>query len=119
MGADGAVAGEAVEHVAADAIRDLVARDEGAQIVLTFAMPPGVTEAFVRWRRDGYPQGPDDPAAAGARVTNTKLEIAGGFAIPAPPGGGPLYVAVYPAVRVDPSRPVVAVPVAALVAVRG
>ena len=119
VGADGAVAGEAVEHVAANPVRNLVARDEGAQIVLTFAMPTGVTEAFVRWREDGYPQGPDDPAASGAKVTNTKLEIAGGFAIPAPPSGGPLYVAVYPAVRVDPSRPVVAVPVAALVAVRG
>ena len=81
-------------------------------------MPAGVTEAVVRWRRDGYPQGPDDPAAAGGRVTNTKLEIAGGFPIPAPPGGGPLYVAVYPAVRVHPSGPAVPVPVAALLTVR-
>ena len=42
-----------------------------------------------------------DPAALTAKVTNTKLEIAGGFAIAAPNDGRALHVAVYPALRLD------------------
>ncbi|WP_163568158.1 hypothetical protein [Fodinicola feengrottensis] len=40
-------------------------------------------------------------------ITNTKLEISGGLAIPAPTDGRPLFIAVYPTVRLTPAgRPV-------------
>lgn len=104
---DLAVAGTPRTVIAAPPVSALKGRDEGTQVVVSFTMPMGVTEAAVRWRRDQFPESADDPAAVGENITNTKLEISGGLAIPAPADGRPLFIAVYPTVRLTPSgRPV-------------
>jgi hypothetical protein len=113
-----AVAGPAVEHVAVGQVRDLAARDEAFRVLLTFTLPTGVTEALVRWRHDRFPTGPDDLAAAGSKVTNTMLELNGGFPIAAPADGRPLYVAVYSMVRDNPSAAPVPAPIGATLQAR-
>ncbi|WP_261553791.1 zinc ribbon domain-containing protein [Frankia tisae] len=94
-----AVVGRAVRHVVIEPVRDLRADDRGESIVLSFQMPPGVTEARVLWRRDRTPTGPDDPYAARAKVTNTSLEIKGGWHLAAPADGWAYHVAAYPMYR--------------------
>ncbi|EIV95857.1 hypothetical protein [Frankia sp. QA3] len=94
-----AVVGRAVRHVVIEPVRDLRADDRGESIVLSFQMPPGVTEARVLWRRDRTPTGPDDPYAASAKVTNTSLEIKGGWHLAAPADGWAYHVAAYPMYR--------------------
>ncbi len=94
-----AVVGRAVRHLAIEPVRDLRADDRGDSIVLSFQLPPGVTEARVLWRRDQPPTGPDDPYAAGAKVTNTSLEIKGGWHLAAPRDGWAYHVACYPVYR--------------------
>ncbi|MGH3736551.1 MAG: hypothetical protein ACRDT6_13190 [Micromonosporaceae bacterium] len=103
-----AVAGASLPLIVAPPVVGLrVLADDRATVRIGFQMPIGVTEAAVRWRRDGFPVAADDPAAEGTNVTNTKLEIDGGLSILAPDDGRPLYVAVYPTVRLTPSgRPV-------------
>lgn len=101
------VVGEALTVIAAPAVTNLSATVAGSDVQVTFTMPAGVTEAAVRWRSDQFPLSADDPAATGTNITNTKLEIQGGLTIGLPPGDGPLYVAVYPTVRlVSSGRPV-------------
>lgn len=66
-------------------------RVDGNRVI--FAWPDGVTEALVVIRADAPPQSPTDPAAWTKKITNTRYDIDGGFAIPgsvARPG----YVAV-------------------------
>ncbi|ETA01796.1 zinc ribbon domain-containing protein [Frankia sp. B2] len=94
-----AVVGRAVCHLAIEPVRDLRADDRGDSIVLSFQLPPGVTEARVLWRRDQPPTGPDDPYAASAKVTNTSLEIKGGWHLAAPRDGWAYHVACYPVYR--------------------
>ncbi len=96
---DVVVVGRALRHVVIEPVRDLRANDRGDAIVLSFQMPPGVTEARVLWRRDRAPSGPDDPLAASARVTNTSLEIKGGWRLAAPADGWAYHVAAYPMYR--------------------
>lgn len=104
---DLAVAGNSRTVIAAPPVTGLSGRDQGNQVVVNFIMPAGVTEAAVRWRRDQFPESADDPAATGENITNTKLEIAGGLTIPAPNDGRPLFIAVYPTVRLSTTgRPV-------------
>jgi len=91
-----AVWGRPLRHVAMETVRDLRADDRGSEIVLRFGMPPGVTEARIAWRRDRPPTGPDDPAAATAKVTNTALEIRGGWSLPAPRDGFAYFFAIFP-----------------------
>ena len=116
---DVVVAGTTVTHMAIAKPANLhVVRDAGGVVKVGFELPPGVTEAFVCWRRDRYPVSADEPVtgvdgAGAAKVTNTKLSIGGGFDIAAPEDGRALFVAVYPAVRTDPSGPVTPAPVAA------
>ncbi|MBD0021999.1 hypothetical protein GII33_01635 [Gordonia pseudamarae] len=50
--------------------------------VLTFAWPPGVTEAMVYLRRDTPPTAPGDPAATALKITNSRYHIDGGFVVP-------------------------------------
>ena len=51
--------------------------------VLTFAWPPGVTEAMVYLRRDAPPSAPGDPSAVAVKITNSRYHLDGGFAVPA------------------------------------
>ncbi len=95
-----AVVGRALRHVVIEPVRDLRADDRGESIILSFQMPPGVSEARVFWRRDRPPTGPDDPLAASARVTNASLEIKGGWHLAAPADGWAYHVAAYPVYRV-------------------
>lgn len=102
---DQAVVGPELTYVAVPKARDVrVVADRGNEVVVGFELPEGVTEAFVAWRRDGeYPHKAAEEARDGAgsiRVTNTKLDIDGGVAIPAPLDGRGLFVVVFPAVRV-------------------
>lgn len=104
---DDAVVGESLTVIAAPPVSGLTARDEGSRLVLSFQMPPGVTEAAVRWRFDRFAETPDEPGSMGTHITNTKLEIDGGLSIDVPDDGRQVYVTVYPAVRLSPSsRPV-------------
>ncbi len=98
---DRAVVGVGLDHLAVGRVTNLAALDRGSSLLLTFDLPRGATEAVIRWRFGEPPSGPDDPAAQAAKVTNTKLEIVGGFEIPASDDGRALHVAVYPGVRVD------------------
>lgn len=94
-----AVIGAAVRHAMVERVRDLRAADRGDEIVLSFQLPAGITEARVLWRRDATPTGPDDPDAASAKLTNTSLEIKGGWHLAAPDDGWAYHVAVYPVIR--------------------
>jgi hypothetical protein len=94
-----AVVGRSTHHLPVERIHALQAVDRGNTIVLTFQMPPGITEARVLWRHDTMPTGPDDQAAQSAKVTNTSLEIRGGWHLNAPDNGLSYHFAVYPLVR--------------------
>ena len=59
-----AVAGPSVVHLPVAAPGNAAVTDTGSELVLTFTLPPGVTEAVVAGRRDAPPSGPHDPAAA-------------------------------------------------------
>lgn len=102
---DLAVVGAQLSHLAIPKATGLsVVADRGHEVVVGFTLPDGVTEAFVAWRRDGeYPHSATEPARDGAgslRVTNTKLDIDGGVAIPAPDDGRSVHVVVFSAARV-------------------
>jgi len=98
---DRAIVGAGLDHLAIGRVTNLAAVDRGSSLLLTFDLPRGATEAMIRWRFGQPPTGLDDSAAQAAKVTNTKLEIAGGFEIAAPNDGRALHVAVYPALRLD------------------
>jgi hypothetical protein len=98
---DQAVVGAALEHLAVGRVTNLDAVDHGDRVRLTFDLPRGATEAMIRWRFGEPPSGLDDPQAQAAKVTNTKLEISGGFDVVAPDDGRALHVAVYPALRLQ------------------
>ncbi|WP_157180346.1 zinc ribbon domain-containing protein [Protofrankia coriariae] len=95
-----AVVGRAVRHLIVGEITELRADDRGEEIVLSFRMPLGITEARVLWRRDQLPTGPDDPEADQAKVTNTSLEIKGGWHLAAPSDGSAYFIACYPLVHI-------------------
>ncbi|MCL9797561.1 zinc ribbon domain-containing protein, partial [Frankia sp. AgKG'84/4] len=109
-----AVVGRALRHVVIEPVRDLRADDRGESIILSFQMPPGVSEARVFWRRDRPPTGPDDPLAASARVTNASLEIKGGWHLAAPADGWAYHVSAYPVYRVGEVARIAAVGVSVL-----
>ncbi len=96
---DRAVVGRSIRHRPGPHIRALRAVDQGNTITLTFQMPPGITEARVLWRHDTTPTGPDDPAARRAKITNSSLEIRGGWHLRDPQDGATYYFAVFPLVR--------------------
>lgn len=60
--------------------------------VLTFAWPPGVTEAMVYLRRDAPPAAPGDPSAVAVKITNSRYHVDGGFVVP--DDSRPCYAAV-------------------------
>ncbi len=90
-----AVAGASVAHLPVPAPSNAAVTDTGPELVLTFTLPPGVTEAVVAGRRDAPPTGPDDPAAQTWSTTNTKLEIDGGLHVPAPRDGLGWYFSIH------------------------
>ncbi len=94
-----AVAGPSVAHLPVAAPAHAAVTDTGSELVLTFTLPPGVTEAVVAARRDAPPAGPRDPAAQTWSTTNTKLEIDGGLHIPAPPDGLGWYFSIHSVLR--------------------
>ncbi|MGI9006429.1 MAG: hypothetical protein ACR2FU_09570 [Streptosporangiaceae bacterium] len=94
-----AVAGASVSHLAVAAAGNAAIADTGTELVLTFTLPPGVTEAVVAARRDAPPAGPYDPAAQTWTITNTKLEIDGGLHVPAPPDGRGWHFGIYSVLR--------------------
>ena len=99
---DRAVVGPSVAHLAAPLVQNADVADTGDELVVTFTMPPGVTEAVVAARNDAYPTAPADPAAQTWKVTNTKLELGGGVQIAAPADGRAWHVCVYSALRDGP-----------------
>ena len=99
-----AVAGASVPHLAVAAPGNAAVADNGTELVLTFTLPPGVTEAVVAARRDAAPAGPHDPAAETWTVTNTKLEIDGGLHVPAPPDGRAWHFSIHSVLRDGAAR---------------
>ncbi len=99
-----AVAGPSIAHVPVASPANAAVTDTGSELVLTFTLPPGVTEAVVAGRRDGPPTGPDDPLAQSWSTTNTKLEIDGGLHVPAPPDGLGWYFSIHSVLRDGSSR---------------
>jgi len=94
-----AVAGPSVVHLPVPPPGHAAVADAGSELVLTFTLPPGVTEAVVAARRDAPPTGPNDQAAQIWSTTNTKLEIDGGLRIPAPPDGRGWYFSIHSVLR--------------------
>ncbi len=99
-----AVAGPSLAHLPVAPPANAAVADTGSELVLTFTLPPGVTEAVVAGRRDRPPTGPDDPHARTWSTTNTKLEIDGGLHVPAPPDGLGWYFSVHSVLRDGSSR---------------
>ena len=99
-----AVAGPSVAHLPVAAPANAAVADTGTELVLTFTLPPGVTEAVVAGRRDAFPAGPADPQAQIWSTTNTKLEIDGGLHVPAPPDGLGWYFSIHSVLRDGSSR---------------
>ena len=99
-----AVAGPSIAHVPVASPANAAVTDTGSELVLTFTLPPGVTEAVVAGRRDRPPTGPDDPLAQTWSTTNTKLEIDGGLHVPAPPDGLGWYFSIHSVLRAGSSR---------------
>ena len=98
-----AVAGPSVVHLPVAAPGSAAVTDTGSELVLTFTLPPGVTEAVVAGR-DGPPSGPYDPAAQIWNTTNTKLEIDHGLHVPAPQDGLGWYFSVHSVLRDGPAK---------------
>jgi len=94
-----AVAGPSVAHLPVAPPGRAAVTDTGSELVLTFTLPAGVTEAVVAARRDAPPTGPYDPAAQTWSTTNTKLEIDGGLHIPAKPDGSGWYFSIHSVLR--------------------
>ncbi len=94
-----AVAGPSVVHLPVPPPGNAAVTDTGSELVLTFTLPPGVTEAVVAGRRDAPPSGPHDPAAQTWSTTNTKLEIDHGLHVPAPQDGLGWYFGIYSVLR--------------------
>lgn len=94
-----AVAGPSVVHLPVASPSNAAVTDRGAELVITFTLPPGVTEAVVAGRRDAAPSGPGDPAAQTWTMTNTKLELDGGLHVPAPPDGLAWYFSIHSVLR--------------------
>jgi hypothetical protein len=94
-----AVAGPSVVHLPVAAPGNAAVTDTGSELILTFTLPPGVTEAVVAGRRDGPPAGPHDPAAQTWSTTNTKLEIDHGLHVPAPQDGLGWYFSIHSVLR--------------------
>jgi hypothetical protein len=99
-----AVAGPSVRHLPVAPPANAGVSDSGSELVLTFTLPPGVTEAVVAGRRDAPPTGPDDPQAQTWTITNTKLEIDGGLHVPAPTDGLGWYFSIHSVLRDGSSR---------------
>jgi len=102
-----AVAGPSVAHLPVASPSNAAVSDTGSELVLTFTLPPGVTEAVVAGRRDAPPTGPDDPKAQTWSITNTKLEIDGGLHVRAPADGLGWYFSIH-SVRRDGSARIAA-----------
>src|SRR5216683_3296344 len=94
-----AVAGPSVAHLPVAAPSNAAVTDSGSELLLTFTLPGGVTEAVVAGRRDAMPAGPADPAAQTWSVTNTRLEIDGGLHVPAPEDGLGWYFSIHSVLR--------------------
>ncbi len=94
-----AVAGPSLVYLPVGAPGNAAVTDTGSELVLTFTLPPGVTEAVVAGRRDGPPSGPHDPAAQTWSTTNTKLEIDHGLHVPAPQDGRGWYFSIHSVLR--------------------
>jgi hypothetical protein len=74
-----AVSGPSISHLAVARPSNAHVTDTGTELIVTFTLPPGVTEALIAARRGAAPEGPDDPAAQTWKVTNTRLELDSGL----------------------------------------
>jgi hypothetical protein len=94
------VAGVAVRHVALAEVSNVHAVANGRQAKVTWAWPDGITLARVIWRHDRQPTGPEDASATGIDYRLGEYRDRGGCSIDLGGQQG-LFVAVYPATRVD------------------
>ena len=95
-----AVTGPSLTHLAVAQVTRAAVVKTDTGVVVTFDLPPGVTEALVAARHDAYPVGPHDPTAQTWKVTNTKMQLDGGLHLPPSAEGVAWNIVVYTAVRV-------------------
>jgi hypothetical protein len=95
-----AVAGARVPHLALAPIENVSAAANGRQARITWAWPDGITLARVVWRHDRQPGGPEDPSADGIDYRLGEYRDRGGCSIDLGERRS-LFVAVYPATRID------------------
>jgi hypothetical protein len=95
-----AVAGAAVRHVALPEISHVRAVANGRQAQVTWTWPDGITLARVVWRHDRQPDGPEDASASAIDYRLGEYRDCGGCSLDLGEQRS-LFVAVYPATRVD------------------
>jgi hypothetical protein len=94
------IAGAVVRHVALPEISGVKVNPSGRQATVTWIWPDGITLARVVWRHDRQPTDPEDPDAHGIEYRQGEYRDRGGCSIELG-GERSLFVAVYPASRID------------------
>lgn len=95
-----AVAGHPFRYLALPGVDNVRVLDGGGAVRVTWSWPAELRTVLVVWRQDRQPEGPDDPAAQRRSLRLGEYRDHGGFTIDAPGEAG-VFVAVYPAARVD------------------
>lgn len=94
-----AVAGVAVRHAAISPIENVQAVDYQSSVRVTWSWPDDVRAAVAVWRRDREPTAVDDEKANRIETTVAQYDENGGLEIAAE-GPAPIFVAVFPSVRI-------------------
>jgi hypothetical protein len=94
------VVGAVVRHVVLPEISGVRADANGRRAAVTWTWPEGITLARVVWRHDRRPAGPEDPDAHGIEYRQGEYRDRGGCSIELGDERS-LFVAVYPASRID------------------
>ncbi len=76
------VVGESIRHTGLGDVTDVVAEDDGADIVLRWTWPPGCTEVLVLWSHSGSSTGVDATQPEQSKVTNMAYELKQGWRMP-------------------------------------
>jgi hypothetical protein len=95
-----AVPGVAAAHVSLPAVENTQVVSRGREALVTWSWPEGITIARVAWRHDRRPEGPEDAAAERMEYRLGAYRDNGGFSL-ATGAHRSLFVAVFPAARVD------------------
>jgi hypothetical protein len=95
-----AVAGTCRSFVSLPLIENVSAQPNGSEVRVTWTWPDQIKLARVVWRTDRLPAGPEDPDAAALDYRIGEYKDRGGCSIETGESAS-LFVAVYPAARID------------------